>query len=131
MTVADVSLEGKRVLMRVDFNVPMTSGIVTDAKRITAAPPTIQYVLDRGASLVLMSHLGAPEGTRFEPDFSLKAAAEELASNTHASDGSRASRGFREELERARLVAVSSPPLTMVAPVGRALPGVGALNDTR
>jgi phosphoglycerate kinase len=79
MTVRDVSLEGKRVLMRVDFNVPMANGIVTDDKRIKAALPTIQYVLDRGASLILMSHLGRPTGTRFEPDFSLKAAAEALA----------------------------------------------------
>ena len=79
MTVRDISLKGKRVLMRVDFNVPMAKGIVTDDKRIKAALPTIQYVLDQGASLILMSHLGRPKGTAFEPDFSLKAAAEALA----------------------------------------------------
>jgi phosphoglycerate kinase len=79
MTVRDISLKGKRVLMRVDFNVPMANGIVTDDKRIKAALPTIQYVLDQGASLILMSHLGRPRGTGFEPDFSLKAAAEALA----------------------------------------------------
>jgi phosphoglycerate kinase len=79
MTVRDISLKGKRVLMRVDFNVPMAEGIVTDDKRIKAALPTIQYVLDQGASLILMSHLGRPRGTGFEPDFSLKAAAEALA----------------------------------------------------
>jgi len=79
MTVRDVSLRGKRVLMRVDFNVPMAKGIVTDDKRIKAALPTIQYVLDQGASLILMSHLGRPKGTGFEPEFSLKAAAEALA----------------------------------------------------
>jgi phosphoglycerate kinase len=79
MTVRDISLEGKRVLMRVDFNVPMANGIVTDDKRIKAALPTIQYVLDQGASLILMSHLGRPKGTGFEPAFSLKAAAEALA----------------------------------------------------
>ena len=78
MTVRDVNLKGKRVLMRVDFNVPMSKGIVTDDKRIKAALPTIQYVLDQGASLILMSHLGRPEGTGFEPEFSLKAAAEVL-----------------------------------------------------
>ena len=78
-TVRDISLEGKRVLMRVDFNVPMANGIVTDDKRIKAALPTIQYVLDHGASLILMSHLGRPKGTVFEPDFSLKPAAEALA----------------------------------------------------
>jgi phosphoglycerate kinase len=78
-TVRDISIEGKRVLMRVDFNVPMANGIVTDDKRIKAALPTIQYVLDHGASLILMSHLGRPKGTGFERDFSLKAAAEALA----------------------------------------------------
>ena len=78
MNVRDVNLKGKRVLMRVDFNVPMSKGIVTDDKRIKAALPTIQYVLDQGASLILMSHLGRPEGTGFEPEFSLKAAAEVL-----------------------------------------------------
>ncbi|MGB8886177.1 MAG: phosphoglycerate kinase [Candidatus Korobacteraceae bacterium] len=79
MTVRDVDLKGKRVLMRVDFNVPMDKGIVTDDKRIKAALPTIQYILDQGASLVLMSHLGRPNGTGFEPEFSLKPAAETLA----------------------------------------------------
>jgi len=79
MTVRDISLERKRVLMRVDFNVPMANGIVTDDKRIKAALPTIQYVLDQGASLIVMSHLGRPKGTGFEPAFSLKAAAEALA----------------------------------------------------
>jgi phosphoglycerate kinase len=79
MTVRDISLERKRVLMRVDFNVPMANGVVTDDKRIKAALPTIQYVIDQGGSLVLMSHLGRPKGTGFEPDFSLKAASEALA----------------------------------------------------
>ena len=78
-TVRDIDLKGKRVLMRVDFNVPMASGLVTDDKRIKAALPTIQYVLDQGASLILMSHLGRPKGKGFEPEFSLKAAAEVLA----------------------------------------------------
>src|SRR3954454_22802752 len=79
MTVRAISLKGKRVLMRVDFNVPMTKGAVTDDERITAALPTIQYVLDHGSSLVLMSHLGRPKGTGCEPAFSLKAAADVLA----------------------------------------------------
>jgi phosphoglycerate kinase len=65
--------------MRVDFNVPMANGIVTDDKRIKAALPTIQYVLEHDASLILMSHLGRPKGTGFEPAFSLKAASEALA----------------------------------------------------
>jgi phosphoglycerate kinase len=77
-TVKDIDLKGKRVLMRVDFNVPMQAGKVTDDKRIKASLPTIQYVLDQGASLVLMSHLGRPKGGP-DPEFSLKAAAETLA----------------------------------------------------
>jgi phosphoglycerate kinase len=78
-TVKDIDLKGKRVLMRVDFNVPMADGKVTDDKRIRASLPTIQYVLDHGASLVLMSHLGRPKGGP-SPEFSLKPASEALAS---------------------------------------------------
>jgi phosphoglycerate kinase len=77
-TVKDIDLKGKRVLMRVDFNVPMQAGKVTDDKRIKASLPTIQYVLAQGASLVLMSHLGRPKGGP-DPEFSLKAASETLA----------------------------------------------------
>lgn len=77
-TVKDIDLVGKRVIMRVDFNVPMDKGIVTDDKRIKAALPTIKYVLEQGASLLLMSHLGRPKGGA-DPEFSLKAAAEVLA----------------------------------------------------
>lgn len=77
-TVRDIDLKGKRVLMRVDFNVPMEKGVVTDDMRIKAALPTIKYVLDQGASLILMSHLGRPKGGS-DPEFSLKAAADVLA----------------------------------------------------
>jgi phosphoglycerate kinase len=77
-TVRDIDLKGKRVLMRVDFNVPMAEGKVTDDKRIKAALPTVQYVLEQGASVILMSHLGRPKGGP-DPEFSLKAAAEVLA----------------------------------------------------
>ena len=77
-TVKDIDLKGKRVLMRVDFNVPMEGGKVTDDKRIKAALPTIKYVLDQGASILLMSHRGRPKGGP-DPEFSLKAAADVLA----------------------------------------------------
>lgn len=77
-TVKDIDIKGKRVLMRVDFNVPMEGGKVTDDKRIRASLPTIQYVLDQGASLVLMSHLGRPKGGP-DPEFSLAPAAKVLS----------------------------------------------------
>ena len=77
-TVKDIDLKGKRVFMRVDFNVPMAEGKVTDDKRIKAALPTIQYCLDQGASLLLASHLGRPKGGS-NPEFSLRAASEVLS----------------------------------------------------
>ncbi len=77
-TVKDIDLKNKRVLMRVDFNVPMADGKVTDDKRIKAALPTIKYVLEQGASLLLMSHLGRPKGGP-DAEFSLRAASETLA----------------------------------------------------
>ncbi|NQU40077.1 MAG: phosphoglycerate kinase [Lentisphaerae bacterium] len=77
-TVRDLDLAGKRVLMRVDFNVPLDGVTVTDDTRIRAALQTIEYVLGEGASLVLMSHLGRPKGES-KPEFSLKPAADRLS----------------------------------------------------
>src|SRR5436305_897652 len=76
-TVADVDVKGKRVLMRVDFNVPLDGAKITDDRRIVQALPTIKNVLDRGGRLILMSHLGRPKGGP-EPKYSLKPAADRL-----------------------------------------------------
>ncbi|HQL51562.1 MAG TPA: phosphoglycerate kinase, partial [Kiritimatiellia bacterium] len=78
-TLRDVDLKGKRVVMRVDFNVPIKEGSIKDDTRIKGALPSIRHVLDNGGSLVLMSHLGRPKGKGYEAEFSLKPVAEYLA----------------------------------------------------
>ena len=78
-TIRDVDLNGKRVLMRVDFNVPMKDGKVSDDTRITETLPTIKYILDQGASIVMMSHRGKPKAGKFDAEFSLKPVAERLS----------------------------------------------------
>src|SRR4051794_4176176 len=70
-TVADIDVKGKRVLMRVDFNVPIEDSRITDDRRITQALPTIKNVIERGGRLILMSHLGRPKGGP-EAKYSLK-----------------------------------------------------------
>jgi phosphoglycerate kinase len=79
-TIRDLSLAGKRVFMRVDFNVPQDkqTGAITNNQRIVAALPTIKYALEKGASVVLASHLGRPDGKVVEK-FSLKPIADELS----------------------------------------------------
>lgn len=79
LSITDLDLAGKRVLMRVDFNVPMADGKITNNARIVAALPTIQHALDKGASVVLMSHLGRPDGKR-NLEYTLAPVAKELES---------------------------------------------------
>jgi len=80
LSIRNLDLSGKRVLIRVDFNVPQdkATGAITNNQRIVAALPTIKSALDQGASVILMSHLGRPDGQRIEK-FSLKPVADELA----------------------------------------------------
>ena len=77
-SIKDLDLRGKRVLIRVDFNVPLKNGTITDDTRITASLPTIQYALEQGATVILASHLGRPKG-KPAPEFSLKPAADRLS----------------------------------------------------
>ena len=70
-TLDGVDVSGKRVVVRVDFNVPIENGEIQDDTRIRAALPTLQRLLDGGASLILISHLGRPKG-KVDPDFSLR-----------------------------------------------------------
>lgn len=76
-TIKDIDVYDKKVLVRVDFNVPVIDGKITDDNRIVEELPTIKYLLEKGASLILMSHLGRPEG-KFDPKYSLRIVAERL-----------------------------------------------------
>lgn len=78
-TIRNVNLAGKRVIMRVDFNVPMKDGVITDDTRVQAALKSIKAIIDGGAALILMSHLGRPKGKGYEAEFSLKPVADYLA----------------------------------------------------
>ncbi len=79
MTLKDIDVSGKKVIVREDFNVPIKDGLVIDDTRIIAALPTINYLLDQGAAVIILSHLGRPKGQRVD-DFSLQPVAEYLGS---------------------------------------------------
>lgn len=78
LTIQDLDVKGKKVLMRVDFNVPVEDGVITDDNRITEALPSINYVTDNGGLLILMSHFGRPKSAD-DKEFSLKIVADYLA----------------------------------------------------
>ena len=79
LSIKDLDLKGKRVFIRVDFNVPIKDGKVDDDSRITASLPTIQYATEQCARVILASHLGRPKGERVDK-YSLRPVAEHLAS---------------------------------------------------
>ena len=77
-TIADVEVTGKTVIMRVDFNVPLENGSMTDDRRVSMALESIRCVTERGGKLILMSHLGRPQGNGFEAEYSLRPLATRL-----------------------------------------------------
>ena len=77
-SIEDIEVAGKRVLCRCDFNVPTKGGVITSDKRIVAALPTIQYLIDKGAKVILCSHMGKPKG-EWKPELSLKIVADRLS----------------------------------------------------
>ena len=77
LPVTDLDLQGKRVFVRVDFNVPIKNGVITDDTRIRASLPTIRYVLEHRALVILASHLGRPKG-KPNPEFTLRPVAGHL-----------------------------------------------------
>lgn len=77
-SVTDIDLKGKKVLVRCDFNVPLDGGVITNDKRIVASLPTIKYLLEQNAKVILCSHLGRPKG-EVVPEFSLKPVAARLS----------------------------------------------------
>ena len=115
LTISDLDLRGKRVFIRVDFNVPLKDGVVTDDTRIRETLPTLRLAIQKGARVVLASHLGRPKGARNEK-YSLKPAAkklEELLGQpvAFADECVGADTGGQQSVERRRRVAARKCPL--------------------
>src|SRR6185295_5293971 len=83
LSIRDLEVAGKRVFVRVDFNVPLEGGRVTDATRVVETLPTLRWARERGARMVLASHLGRPKG-KPDPKYTLRPVAEKLAELTDA-----------------------------------------------
>ena len=77
-TVEDIEVKGKKVLVRCDFNVPLKDGVITDVNRLNGALPTIKYLVDNGAKVILCSHMGKPKGEP-KPELSLAPVAAKLS----------------------------------------------------
>ena len=77
-TVEDIQVKGKKVLVRCDFNVPLKDGVITDENRLVGAMPTIKYLVDNGAKVILCSHMGKPKGEP-KPELSLAPVAKRLS----------------------------------------------------
>ena len=77
-TIEDINVTGKRVLVRCDFNVPLQNGVITDENRLVGALPTIKYLIEKGAKVILCSHLGKPKGEP-KPELSLAPVAKRLS----------------------------------------------------
>src|SRR3954453_2170389 len=78
LTIRDLDLRGKRVFIRVDFNVPIKNGVISDDTRIRSSLPTITYAVEQGATVILASHLGRPKG-KPNAEFSLRPVADRLS----------------------------------------------------
>jgi 3-phosphoglycerate kinase len=76
-TVRDIEVKDKKVIVRVDYNVPIKAGAITDDTRIVKSLPTVRYLLEQGAAVILMTHLGRPKG-KPDPAFTVRPAAERL-----------------------------------------------------
>ena len=85
-SIRDLSLKGKKVLVRVDFNVPLKDGVITDDTRIRESLPTIEHCLKEGAAIILCAHLGRPKGA-VNPKYSLKPVVQRLSELQMASFG--------------------------------------------